>query len=118
MSTPKILSKPSSLPNHKSTFKNYLKFNLYDITLHDFIANYNLSNDNNGNQGELLEEKNTYITSMNKTIDGSNDQLLIEAVKTNNPPNLENPQILLADIRNIIFNPSPGKRAVNASEEL
>ena len=118
MSTSKTPYKPPSLPNNNPTFKNDRKINLHEITLHDLLANYHLSDDNYVKQDEQLEDNNTDITSMTETTDGNNDQLLIQAVKTNKPPNLAKAQSSPADIRNILSNPSTSKRAANVSEIL
>ena len=111
------------LSNRTPTLKPNHSINLHDITLHDLLANYHVSdypepNDCFNDNDKQVEDTITDVTSMTETTNDGNDQLLIQAVKTNKPPTPSKPHNSPADIRNILSTPSSGKRSVNKGEIL
>ena len=87
------------------------------------LVNLHLSEDHESSHNNITSEDNnqdTYTdpTSIVNTNDVSNDELLIQATKTNKPPSLPKPTSTPADIRNILSSPPSSKRSANVNEIL
>ena len=102
--------KPSEATQHKTPpvrsnrNNNRQKLNFRNVTLHDLLANYHVSHDNEPNSDDTTTEvidEVTEITSLTDTNADNNDQLLIQAVKSNN----NNNKSLPADVRNLLSFP-------------
>ena len=88
--------------------------NLHDITLHEILVNLHLSDDhapvnNINNYEDDNQDIQTDLTSLANINNTSNNELLIQAAKTNKPPSLPKPTNTGADIRNILPYPTSNK---------